>query len=85
METKTLTQEVFPNATPHEVFEAYRDDKQHAELTGLPATMDENREVASLLAASNSPAPFSQSRRTAKSSDSAAAPNGPPGTSHNSR
>jgi predicted ester cyclase/uncharacterized protein YndB with AHSA1/START domain len=40
METRTVTQEVFLNATPHEVFEAYIDDKQHAEFTGLPANID---------------------------------------------
>jgi predicted ester cyclase/uncharacterized protein YndB with AHSA1/START domain len=40
METRTVTQEVFLNATPFEVFEAYLDDKQHAELTGLPAAIE---------------------------------------------
>lgn len=40
METKTITQEVFLNAIPHEVFEAYLDDKQHAEFTRLPAAIE---------------------------------------------
>lgn len=40
MEAKTITQEVFLNAQTHEVYEAYLDDKQHAEFTGLPAKID---------------------------------------------
>lgn len=40
METQTITQEVFLNAIPHEVFEAYLDEKQHSELTGAPANID---------------------------------------------
>jgi predicted ester cyclase/uncharacterized protein YndB with AHSA1/START domain len=40
METKTVTQEVFLNAVPHEVFEAYMDDKQHSGFTGSPAVID---------------------------------------------
>jgi len=39
METKTITHEVFLNATPHEVSEAYIDEKQHAEFSGAPATI----------------------------------------------
>lgn len=40
METKTVTHEVFLNATPHEAFEAYLDGKQHAEFTGAPASVE---------------------------------------------
>lgn len=40
METRTATQEVFLNATPQEVFEAFLDEKQHAAFTGLPATIE---------------------------------------------
>lgn len=40
METRTVTQEVFLNATPQEVFEAFLDEKQHAAFTGLPATIE---------------------------------------------
>lgn len=40
METKTVTHEVFLNATPHEVFEAYLDEKQHAEFSGAPANIE---------------------------------------------
>lgn len=40
MDTRIVTQEVFLNATPHEVFEAFMDDKQHAEFTSLPARID---------------------------------------------
>ena len=40
METKTVTHEVFLNATAHEVFEAYIDEEQHAEFTGAPAKIE---------------------------------------------
>jgi activator of HSP90 ATPase len=40
METKIVTHEVFLNATPHNVFEAYLDEKQHAEFTGAPAKIE---------------------------------------------
>jgi activator of HSP90 ATPase len=40
METKIVTHEVFLNATAHEVFEAYIDEKQHAEFTGAPANIE---------------------------------------------
>jgi predicted ester cyclase/uncharacterized protein YndB with AHSA1/START domain len=40
METRTVAQEVFLNATPHEVFEAFLDEKQHATFTGLPAVIE---------------------------------------------
>ena len=40
METKTITHEVFLNATPHEVSEAYIDEKQHAEFSGAPAKIE---------------------------------------------
>ena len=40
METRTITQEIFSNATPHEVFEAFMDSKQHAEFTGASADID---------------------------------------------
>jgi len=40
METRTVTHEVFLNATAHEVFEAYLDEKQHAEFTGAPAQIE---------------------------------------------
>lgn len=37
METTTITQEVSRHGAPHEVFEAFVDEKQHAAFTGLPA------------------------------------------------
>ncbi len=40
MEIRTVAQEVFLNATPHEVFEAFLDEKQHATFTGLPAVIE---------------------------------------------
>src|SRR5712692_832388 len=43
METRTITQEVFLNALPHEVFEAFMDPKQHAEFTGAPAEIERKR------------------------------------------
>lgn len=43
METRIVTQEVFFDALPHEVFEALMDSKQHAEFTGAPADIDRKR------------------------------------------
>jgi predicted ester cyclase/uncharacterized protein YndB with AHSA1/START domain len=40
METRTVTHEIFLNALPGEVFEAFVDSKQHAEFTGAPADID---------------------------------------------
>jgi predicted ester cyclase/uncharacterized protein YndB with AHSA1/START domain len=40
METRIITQEVFLNALPHEVFESFMDSKQQADFTGAPATID---------------------------------------------
>ncbi|MAG48087.1 ATPase [archaeon] len=43
METKTLNQEVEFKVKPHEVYEAFMDEKKHAEFTGSEATV--SREV----------------------------------------
>jgi predicted ester cyclase/uncharacterized protein YndB with AHSA1/START domain len=40
METRTITHEVFFDTSPHEVFEAFMDPKQHAEFTGASADID---------------------------------------------
>lgn len=40
METRTITQEVFFDASHNEVFEAFMDPKQHAEFTGASADID---------------------------------------------
>lgn len=40
MEARTITQEIFFNALPHEVFEAFMDPEQHAEFTGAPAEIE---------------------------------------------
>jgi len=40
MGTGVVTQEIFFNAVPHEVYEVFLDAKQHAELTGKPSEID---------------------------------------------
>ena len=40
MATGVVTQEIFFNATPHEVYEVFLDAKQHAEFSGAPAEID---------------------------------------------
>ena len=40
MDTRTVSQEVFFNALPHEIFEAFLDARQHAEFSGAPAEID---------------------------------------------
>jgi activator of HSP90 ATPase len=43
METKTIRQEMFIEATPEEVYEAFMDPEKHSEFTDSPATMSRRK------------------------------------------